>query len=105
MHGDLSEYNILVAPSFQVENFIASANDSENDLQAVLIDFGQAVDTCHPEATELLLRDLERVRSFFVQQGVTTLALEDSLQFVKDTMETDDGVELHAETTTVEALS
>lgn len=84
MHGDLSEYNILVAPSFQVENLIASTEDTDHDLQAVFIDFGQAVDVRHPEAESWLRRDLERVRSFFVKQGVQTLAMEDALEFVKE---------------------
>jgi RIO kinase 1 len=107
VHGDLSEYNILVAPSFQVEHAVSSAEDSDNDLQAVLIDFGQAVEVRHPEAIDLLRRDLERVRSFFVKQGVTTLTLEDSLNFVTDETQNDEEVEMKAEATsnTVEALS
>lgn len=107
VHGDLSEYNILVAPSFQVEHFVASVEDNDSDLQAVLIDFGQAVEVRHPEAEDLLLRDLERVRSFFVKQGVTTLNLEDSFHFVKDEPDNREEVEIQNEPTsnTVEALS
>eukprot|EP00536_Pseudo-nitzschia_multiseries_P012553 jgi/Psemu1/260703/estExt_Genewise1Plus.C_4850040 len=57
VHGDLSEYNILVAPN----------------SQTVLIDFGQAVEVRHPKAEELLKRDLSRVREFFEKKkGVTT---------------------------------
>lgn len=97
----------MVAPSFQVEHFVASVEDNDSDLQAVLIDFGQAVEVRHPEAEDLLLRDLERVRSFFVKQGVTTLNLEDSFHFVKDEPDNREEVEIQNEPTsnTVEALS
>jgi serine/threonine-protein kinase RIO1 len=111
VHGDLSEYNILVAPSFQVENVVSSAEDSDNDLQAVLIDFAQSVEVRHPEAADLLRRDMERVRSFFVKQGVMTLTVDDSLHFVTDEAQNDDEVEVPAEATSntveaqVEALS
>jgi serine/threonine-protein kinase RIO1 len=84
VHGDLSEYNILVAPVFQVDNPISSVEDTTNDLQAVLIDFGQAVDLRHPEAMNLLRRDLDRVRAFFKKQGVKTLDLEEAVEFVVD---------------------
>eukprot|EP00535_Pseudo-nitzschia_heimii_P000577 CAMPEP_0197176780 /NCGR_PEP_ID=MMETSP1423-20130617/2589_1 /TAXON_ID=476441 /ORGANISM="Pseudo-nitzschia heimii, Strain UNC1101" /LENGTH=761 /DNA_ID=CAMNT_0042626201 /DNA_START=55 /DNA_END=2337 /DNA_ORIENTATION=- len=82
VHGDLSEYNILIAPNSQVDN--KSENiDSEDALQTVLIDFGQAVEVRHPKAEELLRRDLARVRDFFKKQGVKlTLSLEDALEFV-----------------------
>ena len=49
VHGDLSEYNILIAPNFQVDNKSQNIG-SEDDLQAVLIDFGQAVEVRHPKA-------------------------------------------------------
>ena len=82
VHGDLSEYNILVAPSFQVENAISLVEDKEMDLQIVLIDFGQAVEIRHPEAQSLLERDLARVRTFFGKQGAKTLSVQESLEFV-----------------------
>lgn len=82
MHGDLSEYNILIAPAFQVDHVIKTAEASINDLQTVLIDFGQAVDLRHPQAMELLRRDLDRVRTFFEKQGVKTLKLEDAVEFI-----------------------
>jgi len=82
VHGDLSEYNILVVPSALVENAIPSNDDQEMDLQVVLIDFGQAVDFRHPEARSFLERDLSRVRSFFAKQGVKTMNMKDSFEFV-----------------------
>lgn len=88
VHGDLSEYNILVAPTFQVENSISSSEDKEMDLQVVFIDFGQAVEIRHPESKTLLERDIDRVQTFFTKQGVKTRSIHDSLHFVVD--------ELHA---------
>ena len=84
VHGDLSEQNILVAPAFQCDNVINSVEDSSQDLQAVLIDFAQAVDKRHPDARSLLHRDLSRMRSFFQAQGVKTLSVEESMEFVVD---------------------
>jgi RIO kinase 1 len=93
VHGDLSEYNILIAPVFQVDHPIGLSGEDDDvvvngrtshdhDLQTVLIDFGQAVDTRHPEAHELLKRDLTRVKDFFDKQGIETKSLEEALQFV-----------------------
>ena len=70
VHGDLSEYNILAVPAFLVENQMVI--DVTTEIQAVLIDFGQAVDVQHPEAEALLRRDLDRVHAYFTRQGVTT---------------------------------
>ncbi|MFB6158806.1 MAG: serine protein kinase RIO [Candidatus Nanohalobium sp.] len=53
VHGDLSEYNILL--------------DSEGELY--FIDFSQGVHRSHPEAEKLLRRDVENVAKFFVKQG------------------------------------
>merc|ERR1712137_416765 len=91
VHGDLSEYNILIAPVFQLENPIESEGDTANDLQIVLIDFGQAVDIRHPESMNLLRRDLDRVKTFFARQGVKTLKIEEAIQHVtKGRPEADD---------------
>lgn len=49
VHGDLSEFNIMVTP----------------DLDIVVIDVSQAVDVNHPNAYELLLRDIENIDRFF----------------------------------------
>lgn len=53
VHGDLSEYNMLVTDS--------------GDLY--WIDFSQGVHVSHPEAEELLKRDVETIADFFVRQG------------------------------------
>eukprot|EP00526_Cylindrotheca_closterium_P008186 CAMPEP_0113623894 /NCGR_PEP_ID=MMETSP0017_2-20120614/12310_1 /TAXON_ID=2856 /ORGANISM="Cylindrotheca closterium" /LENGTH=852 /DNA_ID=CAMNT_0000533893 /DNA_START=95 /DNA_END=2656 /DNA_ORIENTATION=- /assembly_acc=CAM_ASM_000147 len=54
-----------------------------NALQIALIDFGQAVDTRHPQATELLERDLLRVKQFFAKMGITTtLSAEAAMKYV-----------------------
>lgn len=53
VHGDLSEYNILVT--------------DEGEL--VWIDFSQGVHSSHPEAEELLERDVENAVNFFNKQG------------------------------------
>eukprot|EP00566_Odontella_aurita_P001288 CAMPEP_0113566124 /NCGR_PEP_ID=MMETSP0015_2-20120614/22555_1 /TAXON_ID=2838 /ORGANISM="Odontella" /LENGTH=882 /DNA_ID=CAMNT_0000468391 /DNA_START=39 /DNA_END=2688 /DNA_ORIENTATION=- /assembly_acc=CAM_ASM_000160 len=81
VHGDLSEYNVLVCPARLVDNRAHGA-DLE-DLQAALIDLGQAVDVCHPRADELLTRDLMMIRAFFVRQGIKPLEEEEALQFVR----------------------
>jgi RIO kinase 1 len=53
VHGDLSEYNILL--------------DSVGQLY--FIDFSQGVHTSHPDAEQLLRRDVENVADFFSRQG------------------------------------
>lgn len=55
VHGDLSEYNILV----------------EEDRLA-WIDFSQGVHNSHPEAENLLQRDVEQVADFFSKRGAET---------------------------------
>lgn len=53
VHGDLSEYNILVT----------------DESELVWIDFSQGVHKTHPEAENLLKRDIENVANFFRRQG------------------------------------
>jgi RIO kinase 1 len=55
VHGDLSEYNILVPDGYPV-----------------LIDFAQAVTTEHPEAMEFLRRDIENLNNYFKGLNVRT---------------------------------
>ncbi|WP_254536617.1 serine/threonine-protein kinase Rio1 [Halomarina litorea] len=53
VHGDLSEYNIVV-----------------HDGELVVIDLGQAVTVHHPNARDFLERDCRNVAKFFARQGV-----------------------------------
>jgi RIO kinase 1 len=55
VHGDLSEYNILVV-----------------DGAPVLIDLGQAMLVKHPRAVELMDRDCGNMARFWVRRGVDT---------------------------------
>ena len=63
VHGDLSEYNIVV-----------------HDDQIHFIDVGQAVTVHHPNADEFLARDCRNVAAFFQRQGLDVDA--DSLEAV-----------------------
>jgi RIO kinase 1 len=56
VHGDLSEYNILV----------------DDEGNSIWIDFAQGVHFNHPEAEEFLKRDIENVSNFFSNQGAET---------------------------------
>ena len=55
VHGDLSEYNILV-----------------HDGELCIIDIGQAVTHRHPKASTYLHRDCENISKFFSRNGVET---------------------------------
>ncbi|MFP4530799.1 MAG: serine/threonine-protein kinase Rio1 [Halodesulfurarchaeum sp.] len=61
VHGDLSEYNLVV-----------------HDGQITVIDVGQAVTVHHPNAGDFLERDCHNVASFFADLGVDVTA--DSLR-------------------------
>ena len=53
IHGDLSEYNLIV-----------------HDGELVVIDLGQAVTVHHPNAEDFLRRDCHNVAAFFRRQGM-----------------------------------
>ncbi|MFW6435127.1 MAG: serine/threonine-protein kinase Rio1 [Halovenus sp.] len=53
VHGDLSEYNIIV-----------------HESQLYIIDVGQAVTVHHPNSDDYLERDCENVANFFARHGV-----------------------------------
>ncbi|MFB6137831.1 MAG: RIO1 family regulatory kinase/ATPase, partial [Halobacteriaceae archaeon] len=53
VHGDLSEYNVVV-----------------HEGELVVIDVGQAITVHHPNADEYLQRDCENVAAYFGRQGV-----------------------------------
>ena len=55
VHGDLSEYNMII-----------------HDGELVVIDLGQAVTVHHPNAEAFLRRDCHNVAAFFGRQGLET---------------------------------
>ena len=59
VHGDLSEYNILVPDGYPM-----------------LIDFAQAVTIEHPEAREFLSRDIDNLNNYFKGLNVRTRSFE-----------------------------
>lgn len=59
VHGDLSEYNIMIVRS-----------------EPVIFDFAQAVPPEHPMANEFLKRDLTRMNEYFSRIGVTVAPIE-----------------------------
>lgn len=65
VHGDLSEYNLLL-----------------HGGETWVIDFGQAVDTSHPNHIAFMLRDVRTVNKFFKKQGVCVLEPESTLSLV-----------------------
>jgi len=65
VHGDLSEYNIMVWKN-----------------EPVLFDFAQAVSIFHPMAEDFLIRDLRNVNSYFSKLGVKTKRVENVLKWV-----------------------
>jgi len=66
VHGDLSEYNVVV-----------------HEDQLVVLDMGQAVTVHHPRSDEFLARDCENVAAFFARQGVDVTG-EELEAFVRD---------------------
>jgi len=57
--------------------------DDDDALQIVLIDFGQAVDTRHPDSDDLLRRDVTRVKEFYDKMGITTISVEAAVAYVQ----------------------
>lgn len=65
VHGDLSEYNVMIW-----------------DKRHYIIDVSQAVPVTHPNAAELLQRDLRNIVRFFDSVGVDTPPLKGILRYV-----------------------
>jgi serine/threonine-protein kinase RIO1 len=82
VHGNLNESNILVVPRYLIDTSVSVDGKEYKADTAVLIDFGHTVDSKHPDAVELLRRDVQNVRHFFVKQGIRTPSLEDTLHFI-----------------------
>ena len=66
VHGDLSEYNMLLA----------------GGRRLVIIDVSQAVDLDHPRAFDFLRADAAHVSAFFARLGVPPLGLREVFDFV-----------------------
>ncbi|WP_323677522.1 serine/threonine-protein kinase Rio1 [Halorubellus sp. PRR65] len=66
VHGDLSEYNMVI-----------------EDGELVVIDLGQAVTVHHPNSEDFLKRDCRNVANFFSRQGLDVTG-EECYQFVLD---------------------
>lgn len=61
VHGDLSEFNILI-----------------HKKKSVIIDISQAVSIDHPKSDQYLIRDLKNVLKFFSKFGIETPELKDA---------------------------
>jgi RIO kinase 1 len=66
VHGDLSEYNLIVHAG-----------------ELVVIDLGQAVTVHHPNAEDFLRRDCRNVAKFFTRQGIS-IEPDDLYEYVTD---------------------
>ncbi|WP_435124023.1 serine/threonine-protein kinase Rio1 [Halobaculum sp. D14] len=66
VHGDLSEYNMII-----------------HEGELFVIDLGQAVTVHHPNAEEFLKRDCENVAAFFSRQGIEVSG-DDLREYVTD---------------------
>ncbi|MEM2464202.1 MAG: serine protein kinase RIO [Candidatus Bathyarchaeia archaeon] len=60
VHGDLSEYNIMVWRG-----------------RPILFDFSQAISIEHPTASQFLIRDIENINRFFSKLGVNVIDVEE----------------------------
>jgi RIO kinase 2 len=66
IHGDLSEYNIIVKP----------------DRHILVIDWPQYVTKEHPNAEQLLTRDVANILQYFNRKRLLKVKLEDTLNYV-----------------------
>jgi RIO kinase 2 len=72
VHGDLSEYNVILQP----------------DMHVLIIDWPQFVTKDHPNAEDLLVRDVKNVLDYFVRKFKVTVSLKDACDFVSGKTET-----------------
>jgi RIO kinase 2 len=68
IHADLSPYNVLIQP----------------DLCILIIDWPQYVRTTHPNAQQLLRRDLKNTLEFFKQKEKIEITLKQVFNYVKE---------------------
>ncbi len=69
VHADLSEYNIILKP----------------DGHILIIDWPQYVTKEHPNATELLTRDVDNVLLYFRRKHLLKIRLEEAMKYVTGT--------------------
>jgi RIO kinase 2 len=69
IHADLSEYNIILKP----------------DGHILMIDWPQYVTKEHPNATELLTRDVDNVLLYFRRKHLLKISLEEAMKYVTGT--------------------
>ena len=67
VHGDLSEYNVLVCP----------------DGDVTLIDWSQWVPLSHPDSENLLRRDVNNVLSYFARKYKITKTTDDVIAYIR----------------------
>jgi RIO kinase 1 len=65
VHGDLSEYNVMMWKG-----------------EPVIFDFSQAVSLEHPNAAQFLMRDLQNLYRYFARLGVDVLPFEETFRRV-----------------------
>ena len=71
VHGDLSDYNVIVKP----------------DMHILIIDWPQSVLRSHPNAEDLLRRDVKNVLDYFVRKFKVKVSLKDAYDFVSGKIE------------------
>jgi RIO kinase 2 len=67
IHGDLSEYNIMLQPNLQIH----------------IIDWPQYVDQNHPNAEQLLKRDIKNILKFFEHKQPVKTTFEEVFAYTK----------------------
>ena len=67
VHGDLSEYNVMIWAD-----------------EPVIFDVSQAVSIEHPNADQFLLRDIERINHYFERLGIDIHPSEEVFRRIKD---------------------
>ncbi|MGD8566124.1 MAG: RIO1 family regulatory kinase/ATPase [Candidatus Bathyarchaeota archaeon] len=66
IHADLSEYNVIL----------------KNDMHVQIIDWPQYITSQHPNAKELLTRDIDIILTFFKRRMFLKTRLEEALEYV-----------------------
>jgi RIO kinase 2 len=69
IHADLSEYNVILKPNMHI----------------LIIDWPQYVTKVHPNAKELLTRDVKNVLNYFKRKHMLKVKLEEALKYVTGT--------------------